>query len=190
MNNIYKYFKSNIITDNIISFNNFSKLEKNINRLNSVNILFQSTFNKKIALDIEEGIIEYAIWYIFKLNNIEISEVFFEDICNVYEYKFNSILNYLQNVPCFLNNILSKSINSKFISFLTPQEIDFVSFKKILEKKQKREEKMNNIVYSDVYCCRRCKQKKCISKIIATRAADESLTTIVQCHNCYNVFTV
>lgn len=210
-----KYYKNSLITDNIITHSQFCQINEYINRLKYIHKLFNITLHLYVSYEIENSIFNFSILYthqqnLFKINSIGIksNNLIHNDtlnyIYNIYKYKTRSIIKYLISVPDFLNKILSinnsklkisntklsNSINPNYIAFLKPQEIDPESFTEILEKKQKKEEKANNIVYSDAYSCRRCKQMKCTSKIIATRAADENLTTIVKCHNCYNVFTV
>lgn len=192
-----KYYKNYIITDNIINYHQYCQINDFIKREKHIYKLFNITLNLYSSYEIEDGIFNFSILYVYQKNLFKLlinKNLFHDDtletIYNVYKYKFRSIVDYLKTLPNFLNNILSNSIKPNYVAFLSPQEIDPLSFKDILEKRQKKEEKINNIVYSDVYICKKCKQMKCTSKIIATRAADENLTTIVKCHNCYNIFTV
>lgn len=148
-----------------------------VNHLQTISQFYDLTHNMVNSVKIEKSIFNYTKDYI--LDNRK-GETLFN---NVYEYKKNSLLN--SNID--FNNFC---IDLNIIAYLKPNELKPECFSDIQNRINKRNEKKNKIEYSDVYVCKRCKQKKCISSVVVTRGLDENLTTLVTCHNCGNVFSV
>lgn len=148
-----------------------------VNHLKTVSEFQEKLHNLTNAIKIERSIFNYTKDYI--LDNHKGEHLF----RNVYEYKKNSLLN----TDLDFNNL---NVDLIIVAYLKPNELKPECFTSIQNKINKRNEKKNHIEYSDVFVCRRCKQKKCISSVIVTRGLDENLTTVVNCYNCGNVFTV
>lgn len=137
-------------------------------------------FNEKLdnydnAVKIEESIFNYTFAYV--LDNHK--ENYF---VNIYEYK----KNFLLGLDVDLNN---QPYDLSCIAFLKPNELLPECYADIQAKIDKRNERSKKIEYSSVYVCKRCKQKKCMSKVICTRGLDENLTTVITCHNCGYITT-
>ena len=148
-----------------------------VNHLETINDFYKKTNNLTNSIKIERSIFNYTKDYI--LDNHKSEQLF----KNVYEYKKNSLLN----TDIDFNNM---NVDLIVVAYLKPNELKPEAFANIQLKINKRNEKKHNIEYSDVYVCRKCNQKKCRSSVIITRGLDENLTTIVNCYNCGNVFTL
>lgn len=148
-----------------------------VDHMETVFEFYNKIHNMTNSLKIEKSIFNYTKDYI--LDNHK-NENLFE---NIYNYKKNSLLN----SDIDFNNM---HIDLSVIAYLKPNELKPECFTEIQNKINKRNEKKNHIEYSEVYVCKRCKQKKCISSVVVTRGLDENLTTLITCHNCGNVFTV
>lgn len=160
-----------------MSFIQTSKFYNLVNHLETVN-KFQSIGVSTVnSFLIEKSIFKYCYDYV--LDNHK--EHLFK---NIYDYHTNLLLN--SNIDF---NKLALTIDLNIVAFLKPYELKPECYIEIQNKINKRNEKKNNMEYSDVYICKRCKQKKCISSVVVTRGLDENLTTIITCHNCGCVFT-
>lgn len=90
----------------------------------------------------------------------------------------------------FVDRILNKTLtfngiklnDYETIAFMKPQEIFPEKWKKIIQKKIIREDKITNIATTDAYVCPLCKGKKArASAPKQIRSADEPMTAWVTC---------
>lgn len=146
-----------------------------VNHYESIQKLYNKIHNYEKSIIIEKGIYNYAVDYVLDkhLDNL---------FSNIYNYKLNTILN-------IDKDILKLGIDLELLSRLEIYELMPEYYTEIINKINKRNEKYNHIEYSDVYICKRCHQKKCMSKVVSTRSLDENLTTIITCCNCGYTFT-
>ena len=155
-------------------------LERNIfynkvDHYEAIQKLYNKFHNYEISIKIEKGIYNYSVDYVL---NKHIDNLFY----NIYNYKLNDILNIEKDLK-------KLNIDYELIPRLEIYELMPEYYEDIINKINKRNEKNNHIEYSDVYICKRCHQKKCISKVVATRSLDENLTTIISCCHCGYTFT-
>jgi DNA-directed RNA polymerase subunit M/transcription elongation factor TFIIS len=179
----YKYY-NDFIYNKKIPYNIITQFEKMCNRgKNIFNI--ENYINKAtISYKIEKGIFEYSVLYILN-NNYKI-----EMFPAVYNYKTESIIQNIQIDKNFLKDIRKKNIDSRNIAFMTPSQINPNNWKEITFKQHAKEEEANNIPTTNIYKCKRCGERKCITRIAQTRAADESLNVLVICTICNNSFII
>ena len=146
--------------------------------------------NDIITNNIEKGIYNYTITESEK-NNITKSWDF-ENFRNLYINKSLSILGNLDN-DNYINNdellilINNNKINPYDIAFMNPEELFPSKWEDILEKKKKRNNIIytnQNSIYTDIYQCNKCKERKCSYYQLQTRSADEPMTTFITCINC------
>ena len=146
--------------------------------------------NDIITNNIEKGIYNYTITESEK-NNITKSWDF-ENFRNLYINKSLSILGNLDN-DNYINNdellilINNNKINPYDIAFMNPEELFPSKWEDILEKKKKRNNIIytnQNLIYTDIYQCNKCKERKCSYYQLQTRSADEPMTTFITCINC------
>jgi len=163
------------------------KYSNNLNRAEVYSKIIKQLYNIEKAVALEAGIFEFAIVYIV-LNNLQ-----HEYILSVYREKSNDILLNLDENSILQNKKLKYNILNNIID---PQEVPFIEAQKIhpdrwstqIKKKELREFKNNNITYTNLYKCHKCKQRKCSVIQMQIRSADEPMTNIITCVNCQNVW--
>jgi DNA-directed RNA polymerase subunit M/transcription elongation factor TFIIS len=143
--------------------------------------------NLKIAVQLELSIFEYALVHI-TVNNLEIMFV-----SAIYTDKFNEILMNLDETSYLGNhslkeNILNGSLGPLIIAFLSPEQLHPAKWVEIIKKQQYRIDKEQNMATTDMYQCRKCKERKCTIKPAQLRSLDEATNYIISCVICGNVF--
>jgi len=104
----------------------------------------------------------------------------------IYDTKGDEILKLMKDPESdyFITAIKNKKIDLGQIAFLKPDELNPEKYNKIIKKKALEEYKKSNQATSNVFECRKCKNKKCQVTQRQTRAADEPATTFVTCMEC------
>jgi transcription elongation factor S-II len=104
----------------------------------------------------------------------------------IYQTKFEEILKLIidKENPFILNSIKENKIDLSQIAFMKPDELNPEKYDKIMKKKSQEEYKKNNQATSNVFECKKCKNRKCQVTQRQTRAADEPATTFVTCMEC------
>jgi len=104
----------------------------------------------------------------------------------IYQTKFEEILKLIidKENPFILNSIKENKIDLSQIAFMKPDELNPEKYDKIMKKKNQEEYKKNNQATSNVFECKKCKNRKCQVTQRQTRAADEPATTFVTCMEC------
>jgi DNA-directed RNA polymerase subunit M/transcription elongation factor TFIIS len=161
--------------------------ENIIDRCNYIIKFNKLLINLKIAIELEFSIFEYALVHV-TVNNLE--TMF---ITAIYTDKFNEIFMNLDETSYINNhslkeNILNNSLSSQIIAFLSPEQIHPAKWVEIIKKQQYRMDKEQNIATTDMYQCRKCKERKCTVTRAQIRSLDEPTTTVVCCMICGNVF--
>lgn len=147
-----------------------------VNHLQTIAEFQAKLKNNTNAVKIERSIFNYTKDYV--LDNHKSENIF----KNIYEYKKNTLLE----MDIDFNNL---AFDLSIVAYLKPNELFPEKYESIQNKINKRIEKQHHVEYSDVYVCKRCHQKKCMSNVVVTRGLDENLTTLVKCYNCGHVFT-
>jgi len=145
--------------------------------------LFDIIEDKKLAINVENSIFEFALSYI--LNN-NLDDSFIKDI---YIDKYNSILQNINgnkkiNNTTLLLNIKNNTIDPKEIAFLQPYEIHPDRWKNIIDKKNYKELKKLNEDYCTIHKCPQCGESKTKVTQVQIRSADEPVTTFIVCIVC------
>ena len=161
--------------------------EKVINRGNYIMKLNKLLDNLKIAIQLELSIFEYALVHT-TVNNLEIMFV-----SAIYTDKFNEICMNLDETSYLGNhslkeNILNGSLGPQIIAFLSPEQLHPAKWTEIIKKQQYRTDKEQNMATTDMYQCRKCKEKKCTVARAQIRSLDEPTTSVVSCRICGNVW--
>jgi transcription elongation factor S-II len=131
--------------------------------------------------ELENNIHKYCAIYI-DLNNI--NNVYFE---STYRTKSNELLKSLSKDNEYLINALkTNDISVEDLPYIKPQILNKKIWDPIVKRLDYIEFKKNNMATTDVYECRKCKQKKCYVYQAQTRSADEPMTTFVTCTVCAN----
>jgi transcription elongation factor S-II len=146
--------------------------------------IFAKYLPKRDALKLEASIHGYVEEY------IRIKQISKDYHDNIYWSKVNDIqynLNYMNN-PHLLPAIINGSVGIDHVVNMAPHELNPDRWKSIMQQKDYIEYKRNNIETTDVYECKKCKQRKSYVYQLQTRSADEPMTTFVTCMNCGNMF--
>lgn len=107
-----------------------------------------------------------------------------EILVNIDPFRYeNNVVN-----NSLLTSILDGTIDLTKIAFLKPWEINPLSWKNPLMKRQILEDVYDNEATTDIYTCGRCGSKKFKTVQIQTRSADEGVTTFVMCTVCRHKF--
>ena len=142
----------------------------------------KTSFGKMISADlinkIEDSICKFSIDYATVNETPYLLE-------QIYDTKVDEILKLVKDTDNdFLKNLKNGKINCDKIAFMSPDELNPDKYDKIMKKKSLEEYKKNNQATSNVFECRKCKNRKCQVVQRQTRAADEPATTIVTCMEC------
>jgi len=140
---------------------------------------FEKILSKDLINKIESSIYNFSIDYATVNETPYLIE-------QIYDTKFEEILKLVKDTEneYFLKNIKNGKIDSDKIAFLSPDELNPDKYDKIMKKKSLEEYKKNNQATSNVFECKKCKNRKCQVVQRQTRAADEPATTIVTCMEC------
>jgi len=140
--------------------------------------------DESICKNLEKGIYNYCIK---EANERQIvkkwDNVYFT---HIYVDKLRSVYSNLRN-PELIERIMSKSIRSHEIAFMSHQEIIPEKWVTLLSDKKIREENIyapKLEASTDGFTCRKCKSKECSYYQLQTRSADEPMTTFVTCIKC------
>ena len=152
--------------------------DNNIKRI----IEFLSPENAKI---LEQSIFDFSYEYC-KDNSIE--QYLLEEI---YQTKFNSIINNINPNSYIKNNYLLTAINNNMINlidipYMRPEDIFPENWKNIKNKLILIEEKRKNMNIVELFPCKKCGCKKHTIKQMQTRGCDEPMTTFITCQTCGN----
>ena len=156
--------------------------------------LFRDNIRKKIhglldinetdASNLEKGIFNYAI----KEATIKKIVKKWENphFVSLYKDRLRSIYMNLKN-DHFRKMIENNEIEIKQVAFMTHHEFNPERWRKMIEKKMKKDaSKLNDNIQAstDMYTCKKCKSKRCTYYEMQTRSADEPETIFVTCLDC------
>jgi len=140
---------------------------------------FTKLLNTNYSNKIEESIFNFSVDYATVNETPYLIE-------QIYETKVDDIIKLLHNKgnDYFLKAIKEEQINLDQIAFMKPDELNPEKYDKIIKKKSVEQDKIDNQATSNVYECKKCKNRKCSVTQRQTRAADEPATTFVKCKEC------
>ena len=156
--------------------------------------LFRDNIRKKIhglldinetdASNLEKGIFNYTI----KEATIKKIVKKWENphFVSLYKDRLRSIYMNLKN-DHFKKMIENNEIEIKQVAFMTHHEFNPERWRKMIEKKMKKDaSKLNDNIQAstDMYTCKKCKSKRCTYYEMQTRSADEPATIFVTCLDC------
>ena len=147
---------------------------------------------KKLSLNLEKGIFNYAI-QTAHLRNI-VRKWDNKAFVMIYVDKFKGLLLNLNAKSTVKNKELLKRLKNKEfkaheLAFMTHQELFPEKWKYLIDKKIKRDKSEGVVDLSaatDEFFCFKCKKRKCSYYQMQTRSADEPMTTFVTCLLCGN----
>jgi DNA-directed RNA polymerase subunit M/transcription elongation factor TFIIS len=140
---------------------------------------------EKVGENVEIGIYNYAV-HEANLRQIikKWSNPLFEQI---YTSRLRTISYNLKQNQELLSQVKNGTITPEVFSSITHQEMNPSHWKEKIEQKMKRDRSKltTNIEAStDMFCCKKCKSKRCTYYELQTRSADESATIFITCLDC------
>ena len=184
-----KYFNFRTKTANNIRLDILKYSVNNLNKSESF-LKLCKYIKPDIALEIIDGVVERTL---LLLNENQPEFMFFLD--NIYNEKIKDICSNLdisnKNIDnqTLIENVSSRSIDPYFVAFMTPQQLHPKRWLFEMEKRRILEDTSNSKRVTDIYTCRKCKNKKSTTMQMQTRSSDEPMTIFVTCLVCYNTFT-
>lgn len=181
------YFDSyNFLTENSkdINIKLIKYAEDIIDRMKSKIELIKLLNDINLAGEIEKGIFEFA------LIQTTIKNYEYNIVSGIYDDKLFDIIKNIENKDSGLVDKLKNNlIKPYFIAFLSPQQLNPKAWEDILKKKKYIEDKENNMAFSDLYLCHKCKSRKCKVTELQIRSVDEPATKFITCLVCYSTWT-
>jgi transcription elongation factor S-II len=140
--------------------------------------------NLKINSDVkilDDSIYNFSTKYV-ELNNMPIDYVEL-----TYKTKSNEILKCLDSENDYLiKSLKNGEITLEDLPLIKPQILYRKQWDHIIKRLEYIQFKKDNMATTDIYECRRCKDRKCHIYQAQTRSADEPMTTFVTCVTCGN----
>lgn len=181
--NTLKYLTSNI---QAVDKSKISYLANNIDRINSISRFSLLLKNIDAAIKLEAGTFEFTLVYSTTKNYINTI------IPSIYNDKINDILRNLDKNNSVGNSTLFNAlrfdkIDPQKVAFMSPQDLHPDRWHTLIKKNKLREDKKKNMATTDIYECYKCKESRCSMVELQLRSADEPMTKIITCLNCYAV---
>jgi len=127
---------------------------------------------------LENKIYEYSQKYIkVKINKSQTAAI----LVGIYESKVEDIIENIKFNPELIN-LLNKNIDE--VLDYSPQQLNPSNWEKIVKKFNYIEDKKNNLAYTDLYPCKKCKGRNGVLRQMQNRSADEGATTWFDCYLC------
>lgn len=126
---------------------------------------------------------------IYQYSKFKVKEYKLDDsyIKNIYDNKINDILyNINENNIELIEELKNKIIDEHKLPYLQPSDLNKKIWLPIKKKLEYIALKKNNIYTTDLYECKKCKNRKCTLYQQQTRSADEPMTTFITCTICKN----
>lgn len=180
--------KITFITENIKSVptSKIKLLDKNINRTETKSKIAALLKDIEASVLIEAGIFEFTLVYCSMKNYID------EMFIAVYNDKVYDLLQNFDSESrvgntSLVNSLVSGEVNPQVIAFMKPQDLHPERWESVKKKIELREYKKKNMAVTDMYECRRCKERRCRISERQGRSADEGVDKVVECMNCGHI---
>lgn len=144
--------------------------DKNIKLLNKL-------FDKKLSEIVEGGIYGFSESYSESQGTPFLLE-------NIYQEKFNEILNLLESNKKLVESIKNNSIDPSKIAFMKTYELNPDKYEKINKKKEIEEKNKKDKPTTDLFQCPKCKKRRATVSEKQTRRGDEPATQFINCLEC------
>lgn len=164
--------------------------EKLLNRDNAKNELLKYVEQPHIAIEMEKGLFEFA------LINVTINKTQNHFVLNVYNYQLVNLCRNLDINDKGIENttlfpmIWCDGFDPFFVPFLSPEQMNPKGWSDIIAKRQLQEETVNGLQTTDLYTCKKCKDKRFKITELQIRSIDEPVTRFFTCMTCYYTFTM
>lgn len=185
--NRYK-FKTQVCHD--ASYLTILEAEKTINRMAAIAELKKYLIEPHLAYEMEKGLFEYAITHITvnKQQDYLINSVYSHHLitlCRNLDIYDTGVEN-----TTLLPMIKENGLDPFFVPFLSPDQMHPDRWQSIKQKKKNEEETQQNFATTDIYTCKKCKDKRFRITEVQIRSADENSNKICSCMTCGYTFIV
>ena len=181
------------------------KIDYDIKKIINSNII-EELFIEKILCN--KNIDKYYKLYIDILDRDNISKLYLSVIIYTNQYmksinlyneniknsyisnKMDDLIYNLNDNKELLDNIKNQKIKIEELVLMEPYELNYELWRKHKQRKDMIQFKKDNMATTDLYTCKKCKEKKCVTWQLQTRSADEPMTIFVQCTICQYTFKI
>lgn len=139
--------------------------------------LLTKLFDKKLSEIVEGGIYGFSESYSESQGTPFLLE-------NIYQEKFNEILNLLESNKKLVESIKNNSIDPSKIAFMKTYELNPDKYEKINKKKEIEEKNKKDKPTTDLFQCPKCKKRRATVSEKQTRRGDEPATQFINCLEC------
>lgn len=144
-------------------------------------------FSKKDAKKVELGIHDFTEQYCGDDPiHLSMAQKIYLDIFNNLIYNFEDKDNVTGQK--IIKDASKNNYNTYNLAFLRPDELNYDKWKKIIQKRNTSEERLNNLPTIEWKPCRNCKNNKYFHRQEQTRSADEPMTVFYTCKRCKAVY--
>ena len=158
--------------------------EKTIDRNDAINQLNKYLDDMYLSLQMEKGLFEFSLTHVTsnKLPN--------HLVTNIYQHQLTTLCRNLDPNDKGVENksliimIKENGMDPFFVPFLKPEQMHPDRWMQIINKKKIEEETENNLQTTDIYTCKRCKEKKFKIMEMQLRSLDEPSSKFCTCMTC------
>lgn len=181
-------FKTQICHDT--SYTVIIEAEKSIDRKMGIAELQKYLGELYLAIEMEKGLFEFA------LGHITVNKQPSNFISHVYTHHLITLCRNLDVNDTGVENktllpmIREDGFDPFFVPFLQPRQMHPERWLAIANKKKIEEDTVNNFLTTDIYTCKKCKDKRFRITEIQIRSLDESSSKVNQCMTCGYTFII
>lgn len=148
--------------------------------------------NKKLTLNLEKGVYNYAIGIarernvVRKWDNPHFQRIYIDRIRTIYANLSKKSRVGNKNL---VKRLRKGTITPQQLAFMSHQEMFPEKWRELIDAKIERDRHATEVDMSaatDEFCCYKCKKRQCTYYQLQTRSADEPMTTFVTCLHCGN----
>ena len=100
--------------------------------------------------------------------------------------KYDDIIFNINSSEQLRNDINNGKVNIIDLPDLEPYKLDNNLWKTYVDRRDKNIKVKENMATVNIYTCKKCGEKKCITYQLQTASIDEPMTTYIICTNCGN----
>ena len=180
----FEFCENDTIEEETLDLNEYNEIRTEFIKLLSTIV------DEEISTKIEESILKSVISscesrkIVTKWNNTHFKKMYLNKARSIYTNIDKN--SYIKNNYLFDN---LSNINLENIGYMTYQELNPHHWKRLLDKKYKKQEELYETkqeAMTDEFKCKRCKSRKTSYYEMQTRSADEPMTIFITCLNCGN----
>lgn len=164
--------------------------EKSIDRKMATAELQKYLGEPHLASEMEKGLFEFSLIHIIvnKQQSYLISNIYYHHLatlCRNLDPNDTGVEN-----KTLLPMVKENNISPFFVPFLKPEQMHPERWTSIIDKKKIEEETVDNFQTTDIYTCKKCKEKKFRITELQIRSCDEASSKYCMCMTCHYTFII